>query len=225
MVNPNKTAIVGLFDNSGSMSQFDMNEFAGSINNIIKEQCETSEVLFYGATFSDSFELFADGVNGREVNITKKDLQPSGLTVLIPAFARMIRFAGSRFSDMNEEDRPGKVIFILLSDGEQTFHFLRNRIAEDRPYEGSGGQNNLRELISEHEHIWKWEFMFLGTSFDSITVGASLGLNKSKCLNFATTDTGLRTAMNCVSKNMSKIRMDDYSGFDEEDRTSSMKTM
>jgi len=222
MVNPNKTAIIGLFDNSGSMSQFDTNEFAGSINDIIKEQCKLSKVLFYGATFSDKFNLFADGIDGNNVNITTEDLRPSGMTSLIPAFARMIRTAGKRFSDMREEDRPGKVIFILLSDGEQTYNMLRNRETDDEPYEGPGARFNLKQLVEEHENVWKWEFMFMGTSFDSISVGASMGLKKSKCLNFATTDGGLKSAMRCVTKNMSKIQRNDYSGFDDVDRTESM---
>ena len=222
MVNTNKTAIIGLFDNSGSMVQFDTNEFVGSINDIIKEQVNKTEVIFYGATFSDRFKLFADGCNGKDVNIKVDDLYPSGLTAFVPAFARMIRIAGSRFNDMKEEDRPGKVIFILLSDGEQTINYLRNKDIDDSPYEGHLGDINLKKLIEEHENVWKWEFMFMGTSFDSINVGRKIGLKPSKCINFATSDKGLQTVMRCVSNNITRIQKNDTSGFNDSERLESM---
>jgi hypothetical protein len=222
MVNLNKIAIIGLFDNSGSMRQFDTSEFIVSINNIIKEQSNNSEVVFYGATFSNKFNLFMDGVNGNDVDISIEDFKPYGPTALIPSFARMIRIVGSRLNDMREEDRPGKIIFILLSDGKQTTGHLKNRCSDDAPYENNKGFQNLKYLIEEHENIWKWEFMFMGTNFDSISTGKKLGLTKSKCINFATSDNGIQNVMKCVSKNISKIKQNDLSGFDDIDRINSM---
>ena len=46
-----------------------------------------------------------------------------------------------------------KVIFILLSDGEQTVNELSNKIDEDKPYEGSNAKDNLKKLIEEHTYI------------------------------------------------------------------------
>ncbi len=117
LLDDNFVCISALIDNSGSMANLDTNELAQSLTKMIREQCDMGkEVIFYGATFSDDFNIFADGVDGNTVNITKKDIMPDGMTALIPAFARMIKITGSRLSDMTER-RPGNVIFILLSDG------------------------------------------------------------------------------------------------------------
>lgn len=237
----NYCAIAFLADVSGSMSSFDTKEFAQSVTDIIKENSEQFEVVFYGATFSDKFEIFADGVNGSTVEITEKDLQPSGLTAIVPALGRMIRHVGTRLADMTER-RPGKVIFITLTDGEQTVQQLRNRIPEDATFEGINAYPELRKLIDEHQNVWKWSFMFMGTNIDSINTGASLGFSRKQCINFATTDYGIKNVMRCASNNISKVQRkakfridtvnasngsvvineDDDDGFDDSQRIKSM---
>jgi hypothetical protein len=198
-------AIAFLGDVSGSMSSFNTKEFAQSVTGIIKENARDYDVVFYGATFSDKFSIFADGVNGSDIVITEKDLRPDGLTALVPAIGRMIKHVGSRLAEMTDR-RPGKVIFIILSDGEQTVGKLRNRIPVDEPYEGLSGKVKLKELIDEHQHIWKWSFMFMGTNFDSISTGQKFGLSQKQCINFASSDTGIKSVMRCVSDNISKTQ-------------------
>ena len=224
MVNSDKTAIIGLFDNSGSMFKFDMTEYSQSINQIIKDQLSLTKVIFYGATFSDKFKLFADGINGEDVNINVDDLLPNGMTALVPSFARMIRIVGSRFNNMNEEDRPGKVIFILLSDGEQTVNKLTNNDNDDEPYNGLKGYDNLKKLVEEHQNIWKWEFMFMGTNIDTISLGEEIGIKQKNCINFFTDDYGLQTALRCVSTNVSRICSNRPSGFTQAEINNSMSS-
>jgi len=235
----NHCAIAFLGDVSGSMSSFDTKEFAQSVTNIVRENCNDGKVTFYGATFSDRFDIFADGVDGSTVEITAEQLKPSGLTALIPSIGRMIKHVGSRLADMTES-RPGKVIFIILSDGEQTVSMLRNRIKADSPFEGQNGKKSLKELINEHQNVWKWSFMFMGTNFDSISTGASFGLSAKQCINFTTSDRGIQSVMRCASNNISKIKKkaanrirtfqttgvieeeDDDDGFDDEQRHTTM---
>lgn len=235
----NHCAIAFLGDVSGSMASFNTKEFAQSVTTIVRENCDDGKVTFYGATFSDKFEIFADGVDGSTVEITAEQLKPNGLTALIPSVGRMIKHVGSRLADMTES-RPGKVIFIILSDGEQTVSMLRNRIDADAPFEGNHGKTALKELIDEHQNVWKWSFMFMGTNFDSISTGQSFGLSRKQCINFATSDTGIQNVMRCASNNISKIKKkaaarvqtfqttgfeeegDDDDGFDDAQRNTSM---
>ncbi len=215
----NFICIAALIDNSGSMANLDTNELAQGLTKMIKEQCE-KEVIFYGATFSDNFNLFADGVDGNTVNITKNDIKPDGMTALIPAFARMIKITGKKLSDMNIR-RPGKVIFILLSDGEQTVNRFntKSRIPEDENYEGIDAKNKLKALIEEHTNIYKWEFLYLGTNYDSIKEGESIGLKSSQCINYAYTPKGSQQATRVCSNAMSRIRNNNFVGFEDEERT------
>ncbi len=224
ILDDNFVCISALIDNSGSMANLDTNELAQSLTKMIREQCDMGkEVIFYGATFSDDFNIFADGVNGNVVNITKKDIMPNGMTALIPAFARMIKITGSRLSDMTER-RPGNVIFILLSDGEQTCNKLsiQSRSPDDLKYEGNDASINLKSLIEEHSNIYKWNFLYLGTNYDSIKAGQQLGLSPTQCLNYAYTPKGSQNATRVCSQAMNRIQRRDFIGFDEEEREMAM---
>lgn len=227
-LDPNYCAIAFLGDTSGSMATFNIKEFAQSVTNVIRENSEKFEVIFYGATFSGKFNIFADGVNGADVTITEKDLEPNGLTALVPSLGRFIKHVGSRLNDMTER-RPSKVIFITLTDGEQTLDKLINRIPNDKPYEGHDGLRNLRKLVDEHKNTWKWSFMFMGTGIDSITTGSSLGFSKNQCINFGTHDNGIQNVMRCVSKNVYRTQTsshratdDELEGFNDNERIISM---
>ncbi len=216
MLDDNFVCISALIDNSGSMAQLDTNELAQSLTKMIKEQCN-KEVIFYGATFSDDFNIFADGVDGNTVNITKKDIMPDGMTALIPAFARMIKFTGMRLDKMDR--KPGNVIFILLSDGEQTCNQFSNksRSPNDKDYEGVDANNNLKALIEEHTNIWKWKFLYLGTNYDSIKAGERLGIAPTQCLNYAYTPKGSKNATKACSQAMNRIQNNQFVGFEEEE--------
>ena len=220
-LDPNFTAITTLIDTSGSMAQIDTTELAQSTNTLIKDKCQDDQsVVFYGGSFSDNFEIFADGVDGKEVTITTDMIRPHGMTSLVPAFARMIRHTGKKLSDMKDK-RPGTVIFILLSDGEQTTDTLFNSIESDRPYEGSNGYVNLKKLVEEHQSVYNWKFFFLGTNFDSISVGSKFGINKGSCMNYQFSNEGATSALRACSDGIDRSRQGVFKGFTNEERNNS----
>jgi hypothetical protein len=212
----NFVCISALIDNSGSMGNLNTGELAQCLNKMIKEQCN-KEVIFYGATFNDTFNIFADGVNGNNVNISKKDINPDGMTALFPAFARMIKYTGNKLSNMTDR-RPCKVIFILLSDGEQTINILRNRIDEDNDYEGSNAKENLKHLIEEHTNIWKWNFLYLGTNYDSLKAGMDIGIDPNQCINYQYTSLGSQQVIKACSQAMTRITSNTFNGFSHIER-------
>jgi hypothetical protein len=215
----NLTAISFLLDTSGSMANIDTKELAQAANSLIKEQCEKgNKVVFYGAKFSDNFTLFSDGENGSNVNITADMITPEGATSLVPAFARMIRHMGSKLSDMTDV-RPGNVIFILLSDGEQTMNFLRNKEPEDKPYEGTIGHLNLKTLVEEHQTTYNWKFFFLGTNFDTIKVGNKFGIDSKSCIDYHWSSQGASNVMRACSSAVTRSRDATFEGFTNAERS------
>ncbi len=221
----NLVCISALIDNSGSMANLNTTELAQGLNRMIKEQCESKEVIFYGASFSDIFKIFADGVNGKEVNITKENINPDGMTALIPSFARMIKFTGQRINSMTDR-KPSKVIFILLSDGEQTVDFLRNRIPEDEPYETNDAKKNLKKLIEEHTKIKtegsKWNFLYLGTNYDALQAGADIGISPKQCINYQYTPQGSQQVVKACTTAMNRITSNTFDGFNNAERSQAM---
>lgn len=213
------TAISFLLDTSGSMANIDTKELAQAANSLIKEQCENgNRVIFYGGKFSDNFTLFLDGEDGTEVNITPEMIIPEGATSLVPAFARMIRHMGNKLSDMTDV-RPGNVIFILLSDGEQTMDYLRNKEPEDSPYEGTSGHLNLKTLVEEHQTTYNWKFFFLGTNFDTIKVGNTFGIDSKSCIDYHWSSQGASNVMRACSSAVTRSRDDTFEGFTNAERS------
>ena len=220
----NYVCISALIDKSGSMANLNTTELAQGLTNMIKEQCDMGkEVVFYGGSFNNEFKIFADGVDGSTVKITQEHIMPDGMTALYPSFARMIKYTGNKLSEMTDR-RPGKVIFVLLSDGEQTINHLGNtRNNKDKPFEGNDAKENLKELIGEHTDVWKWTFLYLGTNYDSIKAGTDLGIAPTQCLNYAYTPMGSQQAMRACSQAMGRIRSSQFNGFSNNEREMAME--
>ncbi len=218
----NYVCISALIDNSGSMASLDTPSLAASLTQMIRDQCD-KEVIFYGATFNNTFNIFADGVNGKDITITKEHIRPDGMTVLYPAFARMIKYTGKKLSDMTAR-RPGKVIFILLSDGEQTQNcFSENwRLIDDEPYENNNAQDNLKKLIEEHTNVYSWQFLYLGTNYDSLKAGGNIGIAPTNCINYKATPQGSHQATRVCSTAMTRIHQSKFTGFEEEERSQAL---
>jgi hypothetical protein len=220
----NLVCISALIDSSGSMANLDTRELAEGLTRMIKEQTALGKrVVFYGAKFSDNFEVFANGVDGNNIKITKEDIMPDGMTALYPAFGRMIQYTGDQLERMTAA-RPGKVIFVLLSDGQQTVDHLSFTCRQeyDAPYEGRNAVSNLRKKIEEQQNKYNWQFLYLGTNYDAIKEGVKLGISMESCLNYAYTPKGACNAVNVCSQAMGRMQSNTYSGFTKDEQTDAM---
>lgn len=210
-----------LVDTSGSMANMDTNELAQSATDMVKDQCKDgNKITVTIASFSDTFKMIGENIDGSIFNLSKDDIIPRGSTALIPAFGRLIRIVGNSLSEMSET-RPGNIVFILLSDGEQTVDYLRNRIEDDSPFEGERGVEKLKELITEHQDVWKWKFFFLGTNFDSISVGRSFGISADTCINYNYSTEGAQEVMRTCSSGIGRVIDGRFDGFTNEERVAS----
>ena len=124
---------------------------------------------------------------------------------------------------MNDK-RPGKVIFVLLSDGQQTVDHLSFTCRQeyDAPYEGNNAVSNLRKKIEEQQNKYNWQFLYLGTNYDAIKEGVKLGISMESCLNYAYTPNGARNAVNVCSQAISRMQNDTYNGFTKDEQFEAM---
>ena len=218
LVDDNYTCVSALIDTSGSMINLDTNELSQGLTKMVRDQClEGKTVKFYGAKFSDGFGIFADGIDASTVKITQADIEPDGMTCLVPAFARMIRYTSRKIREMKDR-RPGKVIFILLSDGDQTINHLTGSDETDLPYEGPNGHVQLKKLVEKYRTDFNWTFMFLGTNFDVVSKGKQLGLDRASCVNYGYSRMGSQNVIQVCSKAMKRVQQDNFKGFTQEDR-------
>lgn len=156
------TSITLVVDRSGSM--MDIREDAqGGINSFLDEQAkQPGEALLTLVQFDTEYEFLHKAIPISEV--PKYTLHPRGSTALLDAVGRAINETGERLRQMSEADRPGLVIFVVMTDG-----------LENSSHEFTKSQ--LKEMIEHQQHEYRWQFTFLGANQDAFAEAGALGIH------------------------------------------------
>lgn len=175
-----KTEIVFILDQSGSMYSI-YSDAIGGFNSFIKSQKEVEgECLFSAVLFDTTVKPLYSGIDLKEVvELTEKTYKPNGGTALLDAIGMTIDSTGSRLRAMKEVDRPDKILFVILTDGEEN---------SSRAYTSE----KVAEMIKHQREKYSWEFLFLAANQDAITAGNKLNIVNN--YNFAASAQGIRSA-------------------------------
>ncbi len=164
------TDITLVVDRSGSMQEI-RSDAEGGINAFIEQQAgEPGEVLLTLVQFDTEYEFIHRGVPIEQVD--QYELQPRGATALLDAVGRAIHETGQRLAQMKESDRPGLVIFVIMTDG------LENSSREFT-------KSQIRAMIEEQQSKYNWHFTFLGADQDAFAEAGSLGINAAGAAMFS----------------------------------------
>jgi uncharacterized protein YegL len=164
------TDITLVVDRSGSMEQI-RDDAEGGVNTFIADQAkEPGEALLTLVQFDTEFEFLHKGVPISQV--PKYKLVPRGGTALLDAVGRAINETGERLSKMAEQDRPGLVIFVVMTDGE-----------ENSSKEFSKAQ--IKDMIERQQETYKWHFNFLGANQDAFAEAGGMGIQAAGVANFS----------------------------------------
>lgn len=165
------TDITLVVDRSGSMAQV-REDAEGGINAFIASQAkEPGEALLTLVQFDTEYEFVHQGVPIKQVPPYR--LQPRGMTALLDAVGRAINETGQRLASMNEADRPGLVIFVIMTDG------LENSSKEFT-------KSQIKEMIEHQQQKYNWHFNFLGANQDSFAEAEGMGIAASGVANYST---------------------------------------
>jgi hypothetical protein len=166
------TEIVAILDNSGSMANL-TNDTIGVYNAFIKEQkAVPGEAVLTTVFFNTDYTLLHDRVNIKKVKpITEKEYQAGGNTALLDAMGKTINDIGLKLSNIPEEERPGAVIFFIITDGKENSskEFTNEKI---------------REMVELQKNVYSWEFLFMGANIDSVSVAETIGINHDRAFNY-----------------------------------------
>ena len=83
--------------------------------------------------FDNNYELLHDRRNIRNIKpITSKEYYVCGSTALLDAIGITINKVGKTLADIKEEERPGKVMFVIITDGMEnsSTEFTYDKIKE-----------------------------------------------------------------------------------------------
>ena len=184
------TEIVLIVDKSGSMAPY-VNDTIGGINNFITEQKKVVGSANVTLIMFDTFynKVFTKNLN-EVTELTNGDYFASGSTALIDAMCRAIDETGAKLSKMNEKDRPSKVIFVTLTDGEENASHEYTNVV-------------LKEKIKHQEERYSWQFMFLSADPKTFDVAKNTwGISHTYA--YHTKDTNIAYA--AVNSTMSNFR-------------------
>lgn len=188
-MNPNLTDITLVIDRSGSMQDI-CNDAEGGINAFIVEQAkQPGMALLTLVQFDTEYEFIHRGIPIQQV--PKYQLQPRGSTALLDAVGRAIKEAGQRLATMPESERPGLVVFVIVTDGQ-----------ENASQEFTKAQ--IKEMIEHQQNVYKWRFIFLGADQDAFDEAQSMGINPGSSSPYARSKSGQAYAMS--SRRLSQMR-------------------
>ena len=176
-MNENLTEIVFILDRSGSMSGLECDTIGG-FNGFIKKQAEAGQTSLTTVLFDDKYEILHNGIDARNVLLTEDEYFTRGSTALLDAVGKTIDNVGKRLSGTPEVLRPGKVIFVITTDGMEN-------ASQEYNYD------NVKKMITHQTEKYKWEFIFMGANIDVVNEGERLGIKADRSFEFAATDVGV----------------------------------
>jgi hypothetical protein len=125
-----------------------------------------------------------------------RSYQPRGNTALLDAIGRTINTVGERLDHTPEQERPGKVLIVILTDG------LENASKEF-------SLEQINQMIQHQREVYSWEFIFLGAGQDAIQVANSLGISAASAVQFSGTPEGTAQAFQAISQSSVAYRTGD----------------
>ena len=186
-MNKNLTELVFILDRSGSMSSMQA-EAIGGFNSFLEEQKKVEgEAKLTVVLFDNQYELLCSGRDIKSCEpLTDKTFVPRGTTALLDAVGRTVDEVGKRLAATSEEERPGKVLVAILTDG------LENASSDYKKIK-------INEMITHQKEKYSWEFIFLAANQDAIAEGMSLGIAPTLSMTYDACDAGFAKAFTAVS--------------------------
>jgi uncharacterized protein YegL len=188
-MNKNLTDITVVLDRSGSMTAC-KEEAENGLNHFVKEQKKLPGYAYFTLVkFDTDYEVAYRGVNIQEVE--KCTLEPRGMTALLDAVGRTINETGERLGKIEEDKRPGLVVFVIVTDGHENSSHEFTKL-------------QIKEMIEKQQTEFSWQFSFLGANQDAFAEAADLGISKFSTMTYTPNKTDIVFA--AASRNVSSMR-------------------
>jgi hypothetical protein len=202
-----------VLDRSGSMESI-KSDTIGGFNSFLNEQKKVAgEATITLVQFDDIYEEVYKAIPLSNAPLLNNDtFIPRNTTALLDAIGKTIVQTGNRLAAMSEDNRPEKVIFVILTDG------LENASHEYKI-------EQINRMISHQRDVYKWEFVFLGANQDAIATASQMGISQANALTYAANTIGTQKAFDAVAYNIAAYRANiaPSASFSDEDREEQKK--
>lgn len=194
MTKQNLTSINVIIDRSGSMSGLATDTIGGFNGFVAEQKLIPGDVLFTLCTFSYSTTFVHDSVALADVpDLNPTTYAPSGGTALLDAMGETMDSVGAKLAALPEEERPSKVLFLIITDGQEN---------SSSKYTAS----QIKTMVEHQKEAYNWEFVFMGANIDAIAEGSALGISTQNTMNYDATSVGTKDLYRSISENTRSYR-------------------
>ena len=194
------TSILMILDRSGSMSPL-ADDVVGGYNSFIAQQkAEPGDAVVTLVLFDHNYEVVYDARPIARVEpLTKKVYSPGGTTALLDAVGRGVQDLGTKLAAMEESDRLGKVIVVIMTDGQEnaSSDFTRDQV---------------KKLVADQKTNG-WSFLFMGANMDAFAEAKKIGIERSCTASWVSTGAGVRHSLGLISGCVAAFRTGNWRGF------------
>ena len=187
------TDITLVVDRSGSMEAIRA-DAEGGVNTFIADQAaEEGHCVLTLVQFDTEYEFV---INGQSIeNVDRYHLVPRGATALLDAVGRAINETAARIEKLPESERPGLVVFVVMTDGQEnsSVEFTKQQI---------------KKMIEQKQDSDNWQFTFLGANQDAFAEASAMGMRAGCAADYSAHKVGAawRGTMQKVSRMRSQAR-------------------
>ena len=165
MTDPGYRHIVLVIDRSGSMEPV-RRDTEGGVKAFIGEQRKVP-----GRTTISLYQFDTE-----HDEVTSFSVVPRGGTALLDAVGFAVTKTGERLATMGEDARPGEVIVLIATDGE-----------ENSSHEYTLPQ--VKAMLTTQQDAYGWKFVFIGANQDAFAAGGAMGVPVASSANYDTATT------------------------------------
>ena len=194
MMKKNLTELVFILDRSGSMHGLEADTTSGFNSMIDRQRSQPGEALVSTVLFDTTTTVLHDRVPlTRIAPMTERQYQAGGCTALLDAIGSAIHHIGNVHKYAREADRPEHTLFVITTDGLE--NASRSYTAE-----------RIRQMIRRQKERYGWEFIFLGANIDAVETAKSIGIDRSRAVNYHSDSRGTQLNYEVLSEAICTVR-------------------
>lgn len=183
MPKKDSTLIAIVLDRSGSMQSVKAEVIGGFNKLLVENQKAPGECLMTLVQFDDSIETMHEAKPISDVPpLTEETYVPRAFTRLFDAMGLTIDQVGGQLAAMEDDERPEKVLVIVLTDGREN---------ASKEYTG----DRVREMIKHQRDKYQWEFAFHGCDEQALAQARDLGYAAQNVMRNAGGKVGTASAL------------------------------
>ncbi len=193
-MNSNLTEIVFILDRSGSMAGLEADTIGGFNAMVERQKKEPGEALLSAVLFSDCSRVLYDRADVRKIEpMTEQQYQVGGCTALLDAIGGAVRHIANVHKYAREEDRPGKTIFVITTDGMENASCVFT-------------YDKVQRMVRHEQEKYGWEFLFLGANMDAISAARSFGIREDRAVRYCGDSAGTELNYRVLSETVARVR-------------------